>query len=518
METFEWIVAIMLGAALLSRLARRLGVPYPTLLALGGASLAFVPEAPQWTLDPHLALTLFVAPVLVDAAFDASLRDLRDNWAPVAGLVVVAVGATTAAVAVVAVWLVPGMPWTVAVAMGAIVAPPDAAAATAVVRQVRLPHRILKIIEGESLLNDATALLVYRLAVLAAVGGGASGAAVVAPVFALTVFGSLAAGWVAGRLVPRLLRSDDAPTALILQFATAFGVWIAAEAVGLSGILTIVVFAMTAARAGGATMSARTRVPVYAVWETAVFVLNAFAFVLIGMQLRPIWERLGEQRWDYLGVALAILVVAILARFAWVMTFNKAIRVRIERHGFNPPRPMARPTFRGGIIISWAGMRGIVTLAAAFAIPERLADGSPFPFRDLILLTAFTVVVGTLVIQGLTLRPLIEWLGVADDDMVGREVRAGRVEVYRAALAAIEDEDTLQAKLLRKEFGAVIELCESGEARLPGETPGGRERLKAIAAARARASELRRDQVIGDDAYHLLEQEFDWAELSAERR
>lgn len=517
METFEWIVAVLLGAALLSRLARRLGVPYPTLLAIGGASLAFVPEAPQWTLDPHLALTLFVAPVLVDAAYDASLRDLRDNWLPVAGLVVMAVGATTIAVALVARWLVPDMPWAVAIALGAIVAPPDAAAATAVVRQVKLPHRILKILEGESLLNDATALLVYRLAVLAAVGGSAS-ASEIAPLFALTMFGSVAVGWIAGRLVPPLLRSEDAPTAIILQFATAFGIWIAAEAIGLSGILTIVVFAMTIARTGGANMSARMRVPTFAVWETVVFILNAFAFVLIGMQLRPIWERLGEQRWDYVGFALAILVVTILARFAWVMAYNKAIRMRIERYGFNPPRPMARPTVKGGIVISWAGMRGIVTLAAAFAVPETLADSSPFPYRDLILLTAFAVVLGTLVIQGLTLKPLIEWMGLRDDDPVGREVRRGRVEAYRAALAAIEGEDTLQAKLLRKEFGAVIELCEAGEDQAPAGMPRGRERLAAIAAARSRIFELRRSSVIGDDAYHLLEEELDWAELSAQQR
>src|SRR5450631_1932163 len=193
MATFEWIILLLLGAALLAALARKVGVPYPTFLAMGGALLAFVPASPSWTLDPQLALTLFVAPVLVDAAYDTSLRDLRRNWRPVAGLVVAAVGTTVIAVALAARALVPGMSWPVAIALGAIVAPPDAAAATAVMRQVKLPHKLLKIIEGESLLNDASALLVYRLAIMTVMVGHL-GFGTYAPMFLLTLFGSVAAG------------------------------------------------------------------------------------------------------------------------------------------------------------------------------------------------------------------------------------------------------------------------------------------------------------------------------------
>lgn len=514
METFEWIIALLLGAALLSTLARKVGAPYPTFLAIGGAALAFLPSSPEWTLDPHLALTLFVAPVLVDAAYDTSLRDLRDNWAPVAGLVVASVLVTTAAIAVLMRFLVPDMPWAVAIAVGAIVAPPDAAAATAVVRQVRLPHRLLKILEGESLLNDASALLIYRLAILAAVGGGLSFSSF-APIFLLTVFGSVAAGFATANLIAPIMRVNDAPTAIILQFTTTFGVWIAAEAIGLSGILTVVVHAMVIARSRGPRVAARLRVQAFAVWETVVFILNAFAFVLIGMQLRPIWERLGDLRYDYAGIALAALVVTILARFAWVMAFNKALRVRIDRYGFNPPRPMMRPTAGGGLVISWAGMRGIVTLAAAFAIPTTLNDGTPFPYRDLILLTAFVVVFGTLTIQGLTLKPLIRRLGLSDDDPVAREVRLARVEMYRAALEAISEDDTLPAHLLRKEYKAIVEPVDSPDGSPAGGRPGSELRRRSIAAAREKAIELRRLSVIGDDAYHVIEEELDWAELSA---
>jgi monovalent cation/hydrogen antiporter len=515
MATFEWIIVLLLGAALLAVLARRLGAPYPTFLALGGVLLAFIPESPSWTLDPQLALTLFVAPVLVDAAYDTSLRDLRRNWRPVAGLVVAAVGTTVLAVALAAHWLVPEMPWPVAIALGAIVAPPDAAAATAVMRQVKLPHKLLKILEGESLLNDASALLVYRLAVMTVLAGHL-GLGSFAPVFLLTVFGSLAAGiGCAFALRPLTSGLRDVPISVIVQFASTFGVWIAAEAIGLSGILTLVAFAMTMARRTGPQLPARMRIPIFAVWETAVFVLNAFAFVLIGMQLRPIWQRLdtGGARTDALVTAAVVLGVTIAARFTWVMSYNALRRWRLDRAGDSAG---PRPTVGGGVVVSWAGMRGIVTLAAAFAIPETLSNGSPFPYRDLILLCAFAVVLGTLVLQGLTMKPLIRRMGLTDDDPVGREIRLGRTRAYDALLDAIKDDETLAAKLLRKEYGAVVELNTSHEHDTPvDEVPGGPLRRRAIAVARQRAFELRRDDVIGDDAYRVLVQELDWAELSA---
>lgn len=237
MQTFEWIIVLLIAAAFLAELARRIGAPYPILLALGGAGVAFLPAAPRWTLDPQLALALFVAPVLLDAAYNASPRDLRANWRPVAGLVIAAVGT--------------------------IVAPPDAAAATAVLRQVRLPHRVLNVLEGESLLNDASALFIYRVALTSAIAGSLSFADYM-PLFLITVFGSIAAGIVLAIVLrPVTTASDHVPISLILQFAFAFAVWVLAlaERVGLSGILTMVAFAMTMARGGGPRIPARMRVP-----------------------------------------------------------------------------------------------------------------------------------------------------------------------------------------------------------------------------------------------------------------
>lgn len=515
METFEWIIVLMIAAAVLAELARRIGAPYPTLLALGGAALAFLPNSPQWTLDPKLALTLFVAPVLLDAAYDTSLRDLCAIWRPVTGLVIAAVGTTVIGVALACRWLVPEMPWATAIALGAIVAPPDAAAATAVMRQVGLPHRVLSILEGESLLNDASALFVYRLALMVAIAGPL-GVRDYLPVFMLTVFGSIAAGVALALLLrPVLSASRHVPTSLILQFSITFAVWILAEHLGLSGILTIVAFAMTMARGGGPRIPARMRVPILAVWETVVFVLNALAFVLIGMQLRPIWERLGSAtaRMDAVTVAVLVLCVAIGARFAWVMGYSAVVIRRQKKLG---GALHTKKSWAGAAVVSWAGMRGIVTLAAAFAIPETLSDGSPFPFRDLLLLCAFVVVFGTLLVQGVTMKPFIRLLGLSDDDSIAAEVRAGRTLMYQALLSSIEGDQSLHAKLLAKEYQAVVELNSKPDTVRPlSEVPGGELRRFAIEAARDKAIALRSQDIIGDHAYRILTQELDWAELSA---
>jgi Na+/H+ antiporter len=510
MTTFIWIIVLLLGAVLLTALARRLRAPYPTFLAIGGACLAFIPNGPHWTLDPSLALALFVAPVLLDAAYDTSLRDVRDNWLPIVSLVIIAVVLTTAAVALVARALVPDMPWGAAIALGAIVAPPDAAAATAIVRQARVPHRLVKILEGESLLNDASALLIYRVALGAVATGGVTAAQMV-ETFAISVPASLVAGYLSGRVSQRVLTLHrDAPLAIISQFCSTFGVWILADSLGLSAILTIVVYAMTIAWTAPIRTPARIRVPAYAVWETAVFVLNVLAFVMIGMQVGPILERLDPwQRLHYGLFGLAMLATVIVVRVVWCMSYNTALRARIARHGFHPPRPMLRPSVGSGLVLSWTGMRGIVTLAAAFALPEN------FPYRELILLTAFIVVLGTLTIQGLTLRPLMERLNFDEYDPVAHEVAKARVAAYRAALATLDGDLSDDAKLLRKELSRVLAQAENSQDGATFEDPLDSLRLRGIQVARRTTYELRVSGAIGDDAYHVLEEEFDWAEMSA---
>jgi monovalent cation/hydrogen antiporter len=511
MRELEALIVLVLAAVLLAAAARRVGAPYPVFLAIGGAILAFVPGAPSFTILPELALAIFVAPILLDAAYDASPRDLKDNWAPVTGLVVFAVGLTTIAVAVVTRMLLPAIPWAPAIALGAVVAPPDAAAATAVLRGLRPPHRILTILEGESLLNDASALLIYRLAVGAVAANGFSIGAV-APTFLFAVAGSVVVGPALGWLWLRLTaRVQDVPTAIILQFVSTFGVWILADRIGLSGVLTMVCYAVTVARTAPGRTPARIRIPSYAVWETVVFMLNVLAFIFIGLQIRPILDSLDPAaRGRYFIVAAAVLVTVIVVRIAWHMSFNAVIRWRERRFGFHPPRPMLRPTVGSGLVISWAGMRGIVSLAAALALPEG------FPFRDLIVLTAFFVVLGTLALQGLTLGPLLRALDLQDDDPVGHEVGAARQRALQAGLAKFEHDQSPVAEAVRQEFvahlGAVDANPEEGEARRLSHSDIHR---RAITAARHTVLAMRASNEIGDDAFHQLEEELDWIEMAA---
>jgi Na+/H+ antiporter len=505
----ELILGLFVAAVILASLARRVGAPYPVFLALGGAMLALLPAGPSFTLPPELALALFVAPILLDAAYDASLRDLKDNWAPLTGLVVFAVVLTTIAVALVARALIPSLPWAPAIALGAVVAPPDAVAATAVLRQLRPPHRILTILEGESLLNDASALLIYRLAVLAVAANGFS-AGSVAPAFLLAVGGSLIAGPALGWLAVQLFsRIQHVPTAIILQFVTTFGVWLLAERLGLSAVLTMVCYAATVARTSPARTPARVRIPTYAVWETAVFALNILAFIFIGLQIRPILDSLeAADRGRYFAVAGAVLVTVIAVRLVWHMSFNAAIRWRDRRFGFAPPRPMLQATVGSGLIISWAGMRGIVSLAAALALP------AGFPYRDLIVLTAFAVVLGTLIIHGLTLKPLLRALDLHDDDPVGRELRAARERALDAGLATFADEKSPLAAAVRQEFTA--HLTTAAAEAVAGSTRSAHHEFQhgAVAAARQAVLGMRASGEIGDDAFHQIEEELDWLEMA----
>ncbi|GGJ77739.1 cation:proton antiporter [Deinococcus aquiradiocola] len=499
---FETLLALLLGATVLSIVARRVGVPYPTLLALGGATVAFLPGAPPLRLEPELILALFVAPVLLDAAYDTSLRDLRRNWQPVLSLVLVAVGVTVAAVAVTTRLLFPDVPWAAAVALGALLAPPDAVAALAVMRAVHPPHRIRTVLEGESLLNDASALIIYKLAV-GAVAAGSFSLSGAAPTFAVVLVGSIAVGWVLARLVGLLISQiEDVPTSVVFQFVLTFGVWLLAERLGLSAVVTVVVMGLLAGR--NTALTARTRVPSFAVWDSVTFVLNVTAFTLIGLQLRPVLETLGggEGR-RLLGAALIILGVVIVARLLWALMYTLTQRPeRMKRSRRQLPLPA-----KSGLVIGWSGMRGIVTLAAALALPD------DFPARAFIQLTAFVVVLGTLVIQGLTLRPLLTLLRLPEDTVVKQEIGVARKAALKAARAALEGDTSPAAQRLRTEYEEGLNRARAGGD--PHDSPDNVLRRQVLAASREAIETLRRSGIIGDDAYRVTEAELDLLELSA---
>jgi CPA1 family monovalent cation:H+ antiporter len=514
MEVFEVVIALLLGGAALAAVARRIGAPYPALVALAGAALALIPGLPTLVLDPELALALFVAPVLVDAAFDSSPRDLRANWRVISGLALGAVALTIAVVALVAHALVPGMPWPVAIALGAIVAPPDAAAATTVLKQLRPPNRLLVILEGESLFNDASALLVYRLAV-GATFAAFSASGVLPMLFVVTV-GSIVLALVLSRLSLFVIaRIRDVATAVIVQFCGTFLVWILAEQLHLSGIITTVVYGMAASRRAAEIVPARIRIPSWAVWEVAVFVLNVLAFILVGFQLKSIAARATfETSTEYVVVATAVLVAVILARIAWVTgaaAFSRW-RCRPRVGGLPGPRDAVALTPRAAAVVGWCGMRGTVTLAAALALP------TDYPYRDLILATAFGVTLGTLVLQGLTLRPLMLRLRLADDGSVEREVRLARVETLRAALTAIATRPGAEAaELVRHRYDLQLRRAEAGFAGEVADAKGQDDDAAVVRAAteaqRRRLMALRFDGTIGDTAFQRIEEELDWTEL-----
>lgn len=516
MLVFELVIALLLAGAGLTVLSKKLGTPYPALVALAGAGLALLPWTPEVTLEPDLALTLFVAPVLLDAAFDSSPRDLRKNWRSVVGLALGAVVLTIVVVAFIARTFVPTMPWAVAIALGAIVAPPDAAAATAVLKQLRPPHRLLVILEGESLFNDASALLVFRTAVGVVVAGSISPAHAI-PSFLLVTVGSVVLGLVLSRVVfATISKVEDIGVAVVLQFCGGFAIWIIAERLHLSGVLTMVVFAMAVARRSAATTPARQRIPSFAVWTFAVFVLNVLAFILVGFQLKAILRKIDRNDLvTYLIVAGAVCGATMLARIGYVVVAAAVDRWRRRLTKDPQGHPVSA---KAAAVVGWCGMRGIVTLASALALPETVEGGAPFPHRDLVIFIAFGVVLGTLVLQGTTLSPLLRWLRIEDDGTLDREVQLARVETLRAAVAAAEalPGDVDVADLMRRRYAFLLSRAEQ-----PGDGAAAESDAKHLAAAmaaeRKKLIALRDDGTIGDAAFQRIEEELDWEELYLER-
>ena len=492
MAIFETALVLIIVAIVMLQVSRRLPIPYPTVLAIAGVVVGALPWTPTIHLDPDLALALFIAPALLDAAFDLPPRALRRSWVPLLSLAAVLVVVTTAAVAFLGVTWV-GMPLAAAIALGAIVAPPDAAAAVAVLGRFALPRVTVQVLMGESLLNDASALLVFNFAVRAAAGGETALAWI-----ALAVPGGLLVGLAAGYIYvfvqPKLAGSLGG---VIFQFAATFGTWVLATRLHLSAILAVVVYGMVIARYVPARTTPRMRVSSYAVWESAVFLLNVLAFLLMGLQARDILGKLDASELSHaLTFAAAVFGTVIVVRVVWVLAYNRfAKRVFPDRH----------PTIQQSTLVAWCGMRGVVTLATALALPQG------FPHRDLIVLSALAVVLGTLVVQGLTLGPLIRFLKFPEDRSFGSEISATRILLLDVAEAALEGKG---AETLLAEYRELREASAAGaQPREVARTD--QARRHAIGAKRKKLAELRREGKIEDDVFHTIEQELDWAELAS---
>lgn len=501
MTFFEILLALLFAAILLLQVARRLSLPYPAMLALAGVAVAFVPGAPTIRVEPQTALALFIAPVLLDTAFDFPLAALGKLWRPLTALAVGAVLVTTGAVAWVG-WAFAGLPIAAAVVLGAIVSPPDAAATTAVLGTVSLPKRTVAVLKGESLFNDATALLLFSGALAVQAHGGFDTG--VGLRLALAAPGGIVLGVVLAMVMRRVDGFVGGTLGgNILQFVAAFAVWIAAEHLALSAVLAEVAFAMTLARSRGVDRSPRIRVHSFAVWATVVFLLNALAFLLMGMQARTIVFAMPRERLhEALGVTALVVLAVVVARFLVVMTWNRlAARSKALRGNLEPP------TLGQGIFVSWAGMRGLLTMATAFALPES------FPQRDVVVLSAFGVVLVTLIVQGLTLTPLIRLLKLHEMEDLDVERRDGRDRLYAAGLAALDGRGGRETELVRARYDLELASYEGGEheAALARYRRSG---LAAIEAERIELERLRDDYEIGDESYLKLQEEIDWRELT----
>ncbi|MDK4734503.1 cation:proton antiporter [Rhizobium sp. CNPSo 3490] len=501
MAFFESMLTLLLVAIIFLQFSRKFRVPYPTMLAIAGIIVAAFPWAPEVAIDPRLALALFIAPVLFDAAYDLPPRTLRRNWLPLFSLAAIAVILTAASVAAVGVAMA-GLPLAVAVALGAIVAPPDAVAATVMLDRFNLPRQTYVILKGESLLNDAVALLIFSAAVAAA-----TNPAFLTGILAeltLAAPGGLILGYLLGRLYMIVgLKLAGTLGGTLLEFVATFGTWIIAERLHLSAILAIVAYAMVIARYMPERQTARHRIHSYSVWEAAVFLLNVLAFLLMGLQVRQIVLDLDPGRLSFaITLATAVFVTVIVVRLAWVLVYNRAITFLAER-GLTT---QAAPSFAASLLAGWCGMRGLVTLATALALPIDFHD------RDIILLSALAVVLGTLIVQGLTLGPLIRFLKFDPDKSLNRDLTKARVALIDAALAELEGEDK-STRILRDVYTSEREIAADG--RHPREVSRlDRQRRSVIAAKRRKLAEMRRADEIDDDVFHALEQELDWAELA----
>ena len=521
-QLFELVLLLMAIVLPLELLARRLRLPPAAALIVAGMALALLPGHHDVALDPDLALVLFLPPLLLSSAFFTVWRDFRADLRNILKLAVGAVVFTTLIVGLVAHWVVPGLPWAACFALGAIVSPPDAVAAKAVLQRAPLPPRMSVVLEGESLVNDATGLVLYRLAVSAALTGTFSAGHAVLSFAALSV-GGLAAGTAFGYAVTLLLaRLPSMHMAIIGSLLASWAAYIGAEAIGVSGVLATVATGLVMGWRQHETIPAQTRTGGGAVWQVVTFVLESLVFLLIGLSLRGIVERLGG--WAAIGALLppilAILATVVLVRFAYIFAVVYLPWLLPGwRRARGPAPPLVVP-----LVMSWAGMRGVVSLAAALALPASVQG------RDFILVATFAVILVTVLGQGGTLAPLIGSLRLGEIAAPRRETlreAEARARLAAAQLAAVQrmangDDGTERHPRLLEQYryrAAASERYSASENEFAGQKD---EHfavvLAAIAAARAELLRLHRAGTIHDTVLHGLEQELDLEEVTARRR
>jgi CPA1 family monovalent cation:H+ antiporter len=520
------LAGLLFSVAVLVTAARVLAVPYPIFLVLGGLALGAIPGIPHVELEPDLVLLIFLPPLLYSASFFTSLRDLRENIRPIGMLSVGLVLATAFAVAVVAHEVIDGMSWPAAFVLGAIVSPTDPVAATAIAGRVGIPRRIVTIVEGEALINDATALVAYKVAVAAVLTGTFSAIDAGAQFLYSGLGGAalgLAIGWVIAHIRERL---DDPPVEITIALLSGYAAYLPAEELGLSGVTAAVAIGLYMGSQTSRLTNSTVRMQSDAVWQILTFLLNSILFVLIGLQLPTIVEDLRDADLDtsellvYGGLITATVIVT---RIVWTYVFQYS--PYFFRRGVNKGAKL-----RHIAIIAWMGMRGAVSLAAALALPATVDSGAAFAERPVILFCVFCVILGTLVLQGLSLPWMIRWLRIeADDgDVLEQESRA-RLQAAQAALDRIDDleqedwtrDDTIERmrglyRYRRNRFAARFDDEVDDIAIEDRSTLYGRMVFSVIDAQREALEAMRRAGEISDDVLRSVQRDLDLEERRME--
>lgn len=517
---FEIALLLLAAAFGLSVLAGRLGLPPAAAYVVGGVALAFTPGAPRFEVDPEFVLVLFLPPLLQASAYFTVWRDFKANLRPILLLAVGAVVFTTLTVGLVAHALVPALPLAAGFCLGAIVSPPDAVAAKAVLQHLPVPRRLVTILEGESLVNDASGLMLYRATAAAALTGvfNWSDAALA---FGQLTAGGLAVGLAAGFLTNlAFAKMRDTQLIILASFLVAWITYVTAEALNVSGVLAVVTTGLIMGWSQHALLDAQSRLEAQAVWRTVIFVMEALVFILIGLALRKVVEQLGgfgPALTSVLPHALAVTGVMILARFLWVFPATYLPRLLPSLRARDPAPPLSAP-----MIIGWAGMRGVVSLAAALALPVG------FPGRDFILITTFVAIAVTVLFQGGTLGLLVGWLKPSATELTGRSHLSdhqAREKIYEAALALIaaqvDSEGKEQHPKLLEEYRRRVFIYQKSQmadnSLLEVRRAHFDMALSAVSSARAELLRLHRAGDIHDATLNAVEAELDLEESRLRR-
>ena len=520
MEAAELLLALLVVVATLVTVSRWLRLPYPVLQLVGGLAIGSLPFVPHIDVPPDLILALVLPPIVYAAAFFTPIRSFKQDIGNIASLAVGLVLASALAVAGVTIALVPGITVAIAVTLGAIVSPPDEVAATAVMERLAVPRRVIALLDGESLLNDATALTVFRVALAAAVAE--TTAVTFAPLgtFVVVGIGGVAVGFAVGWIMVEIRsRLDEVPVAITASFVTPYASYVSAELLGVSGVLAAVTAGLYLGRRQSRFMGSDVRIAGRAVWEMLIFLLNGLVFILIGLEISALLRVMDRDQIAALaGIGLVVSVVLIVVRAIWI--FAMAAWQRFIAHA-----EVLRVS--EVLVLSWSGMRGAVSLAAALALPTSIATGSPLPARDAVLVITFTVILVTLVGQGLTLPVVIRAVRLGADEDVAAEEREARAKLVEEALGRLDelDEKWPGHRPLIEQIRAAYQhraehqeqLADGGASEAEQELIEHRQiRRSVIDAQRDALLDMRDRGAIDDDVLRNIERDLDLEELRME--